>query len=193
MIAASGRSDVDALLARVGLGPESEPPTLIDADMFYDVVETIVTDGDDALAYRYAATVDIDRYGVAGLAFKTATTIRVALERAERYVALLGDAVSYELRPDVDGAAFVVAGRPAHRLGVAVANEGAIAALVAVCRQAAGTDTSVVPVNVSFAHRPPGSIDAAQQFFGCPVRYGQDADAFRLDHRVLDAPRRVGA
>lgn len=193
MIAASGRLDMASLFARVGLGPEPDPPTLIDADSFYDVVETIVVDGDDDLPFRYATSLDIDDFGVVGLAFKTATTIHVALERAERYVALLGDAVRYDLRLDAEGGAtFVVAGRPAHRLGVAVANEGAIAALVAVCRQAAGPDVDLVPTDVSFAHRPRESIEAAREFFGCPVRYGQDVDAFRLDDTALDTPTRLG-
>lgn len=193
MIVASERPDVDEMLGRVGLDPAPGAPSLVDADRFYDVIETIVADGDDTLPYRYARTVDIDLYGVVGLGFKTATTIRVALQRAERYVALLGDAVRYELQPDAAGGArFVVGGRPAHRLGVAVANEGAIAALVSVCRQAAGPDAEVTPTSVTFAHRASTSVSAAREFFGCSVGHGRDDDAFHLDATTLDAATRLG-
>ncbi|MEM9038704.1 MAG: AraC family transcriptional regulator [Actinomycetota bacterium] len=193
MVLAAGRDDSAELLARLGLDPTPGPPSLIDAESFYEVVETIVGDGDPGLPYRYAQSFSIDQYGVLGLAFKTATTLRAALQRAERYVALMGDAVHYELRSEGDGdAVFVVGGRPAHRLGVCVANEGAIAALVSVCREVTAPDSVLTPTSVSFAHRSTGPLDAAEEFFGCPVRHGQAVDAFRLDQASLDSTTRLG-
>lgn len=193
MIVASARPDVADLLGQVGLDETPGPPSLIDADAFYDVVETIVTAGDDALPYRYASSLDIDAYGVLGLAFKTAPTLRIALERAVRYVSLLGDVVNYELRPQSgESAAFVVGGRPAHRLGISIANEGAVAAMLSVCRQAVGPDTEVTPTRVSFRHRPIGSTAAATDYFGCVVRHGTSFDALHLDAATLDATNRLG-
>ncbi|MEL6890138.1 MAG: AraC family transcriptional regulator [Actinomycetota bacterium] len=193
MIAASGRDDVPALLATLGLDPEPGAPRLIDADAFYSAIETIVADGDDGLPFRYAASLDVDSYGALGLAFKTASTLRSALERAERYVALLGDAVRYELRPEGrGGAAFIVGGRPAHRPGVAVANVGAIAAVLSVCRQVVENSPVLRPRAVSFAHQSSGSLDAAQEYFGCPVRHGQAIDALHFEEASLDSPTRLG-
>jgi len=130
---------------------------------------------------------------VLGLAFTTPPPLRVALLRAVRYVSLLGDVVTYELRPESDdSAAFVVAGRAAHRLGISIANEGAIAAVLSVCRQSVGTDTEVTPIDVSFAHRPIGTTAAATDYVGCTVRYGRDFDAVRLDAATVDASNRLG-
>lgn len=193
MIAASGRDDVPALLARIGL--EAEPGTdgLIDADAFYSVIETIIADGDDSLACRYGAAVGIDSLGVLGMAIKTAADIRDALARGERYIALLGDAVTYQMVADErGGATFIIGGRPAHRPGIAVANEGAIAAILSVCRQASVPEASLVPTSVHFAHRAPPSLDAQERFFGCPVVYGAEHDALELSADFLDTPTRLG-
>ncbi|MEM7342507.1 MAG: AraC family transcriptional regulator [Actinomycetota bacterium] len=193
MIMASRRDDVPALLARIGLEEHPGAESLVDAAAFYSVVETIIADGDDDLAYRYGAAVEIDRLGVLGMAIKTAADVRSALARGERYVALLGDAVTYELRIDGDrGAMFIIGGRPASRPGIAVANEGAIAAVLSMCRQAVGADTPLVPTSVTFAHRAPPSLDAPEAFFGCPVVYGAEHDALHLSADILATPTRLG-
>ena len=71
MITASGRDDTSTLLARVGLEVGGSDQRLVDADAFYGVIETIVSDGDDELPFRCAESLDIDSYGALGLAFKT--------------------------------------------------------------------------------------------------------------------------
>lgn len=193
MIMASRRDDVPALLTRVGLEEQSGAESLVDAEPFYSAVETIIAGGVDDLAYRYGAAVDIDRLGVLGMAIKTAADVRSALARGERYVALLGDAVTYELRPDDDrGATFIIGGRPASRPGIAVANEGAIAAVLSMCRQAVGSETPLVPTSVTFAHRAPSSLAAQEAFFGCSVVYGAEHDALQLSADVLATPTRLG-
>ena len=192
MIAASRRSDVADLIARVGLDTSDTRPRLVDADSFYAVIEEIVSDGDVTLPYAYGETVAVDDFGVLGLAIKTAPDLGGALERAERYAGLLGDAVHYELRADArGGATFIVGGRPAHRRGVAVANEGALAALLAVCRQAAVAGTALNPVSVSFAHEPIGSVEPSIAYFGCPVRFGAPFDGLHLDTTFLAAATRL--
>ncbi|MGH1505066.1 MAG: AraC family transcriptional regulator [Acidimicrobiales bacterium] len=192
MIEASDRDDVAALLARVGLDPEPGPPTLLDPEPFYAVVEDIVDAGDDHLPYRYAKRVQVDALGVLGLALKTAADLGAALRRAERYVGLLGDAVTYSFRAEGRRAAsFVVRGRPAHRPGIAVANEGAIAAILSICRQAAGPSSDLRPTSVSFAHQPISSPSAQEAYFGCPVEHGAAVDALRFDAGFLDTPTRL--
>lgn len=193
MIAASGRDDQAELLAHVGLDPGPAAPELVDDEAFWDVIERIVDDGDDALQFRYAASIDIDRYGAMGLAFKTAVDLRRALDRAVRYIALLGDTVQYEQRPDGHGgAAFVLLDRPAHRLGVRVANEAALAAMLHVCRQVVPAPSPSAPVSVSFRHGPPRSLEPAQDFFGCSLSYAAELDALHLDAAFLDTPTRLG-
>lgn len=195
MIVASGRDDVPELLASVGLDPDETTPRLIDDGAVYGVLEKVIADGDghDELPFRYARSLELDGYGALGLAFKTASTVRAALGRAERYVALLGDAVQYEIVDDANGGGtFIVTGRPAYRPGVALANECAIAALLSVCRQAVGPAHTITPRAVSFAHQAQGSSDAAREFFECPVRHGQDIDGLHFDAVTFATPTRLG-
>ena len=193
MIDASGRDDRQALLARPGLGIESDSPGVRDPDAFWDVVETIMDDGDDDLQFRYARSLDIDQVGAMGLAFKTATNLRGCLDRTARDTAPLGDNVRHEMRlDDRGGASFVLAGRPAHRAGVRVGNEAALAALLHFCRQVTPDDTTPTPTSVSFAHRAPSSLDRHRDFFGCSLSFGADVDALHLDASFLDTPTRLG-
>ncbi len=192
MIVSSGRDDVAALLARVGLDADLTEPSLVDADAFYEVIETIVSDGDDELPLRCADTLDIDSYGALGLAFKTSADLRTALSRVERYGVLVSDAIRYELRPAGEGgAAFVISGRPASRLGMQVTNEGALAGVLSFCRQAVAPRSLTAPVSVSFAHRKPPSSERHEAFFGCPVEFGADIDALHLDATFLDTSTRL--
>ncbi|MFK8025077.1 MAG: AraC family transcriptional regulator ligand-binding domain-containing protein [Ilumatobacter sp.] len=193
MIWASERDDVRDLLVGVGLDPDGGAPSMIEVEPFYAVLEDVIGDGDHDLVFRYARLLEIDSFGAMGLAFKTASSVRAALERAERYVALIGDVVRYELVVDAGGGgAFVVSGRPAYRPGVAVANEGAIAAFLSVCRQVVEEGLTLTPRAVSFAHSTSPSFDAASAYFRCPVRYGQDIDALHFDAATLNSPTRLG-
>lgn len=192
MILAAGRDDSGELLERAGIDPAATEPSLIDADAFYSVLELIVADGDQALPYRYGRLTEVDRLGVMGMALKTADSLRTALERAVRYIALLGDAVHYELRDtDHGGATFIIGGRPASRPGVALANEGAVAAVLAICRQIAATDAPLDPQAVSFAHRAPTAVAEAEAYFGCPVGYGAAFDGLHLDRAFLETATRL--
>ncbi|MEO1061945.1 MAG: AraC family transcriptional regulator ligand-binding domain-containing protein [Actinomycetota bacterium] len=193
MIAASDREDRPELLAHVGLDAGPAAPDLVDDEAFWAVIERIVGDGDDSLQFRYASSIHIDGYGASGLAFKTAVDLRRALERTVRYIALQGDTVQYELRPDGrGGAAFVLLGRPAHRLGVRIANEAALGAILTVCRQVVADGVSPTPTSVSFTHRAPSASAAGREFFGCSISYGAELDALHLDAAFLDTPTRLG-
>ena len=193
MIAAAERDDADGLLAHVGLEVDDATPCLVAAELFWEVIETIVADGVDDLAVRYAATMDPDDFGSLGIAFKTAADLGAALDRLARYLLLFGDTATWELRPDAHGGgiAFVLCDRAAHRVGVRVANEAALAAALMHCRRVARAATDVTPTSVSFRHRRPPSIDAHRDFFGCSLSFGAAVDALHLDRAFLDTPTRL--
>jgi AraC-like DNA-binding protein len=181
------------LFARLGLDSLADDPPRVDADTFWDVIEAIAVDGDHDLQFRYANSLDIDQVGALGLAFKTASDLRGCLDRTARYTALLSDTARHELRPnDRGGASLVLAGRPAHRPGIRVANEAALAALLHFCRQVAPEDAMPTPTSVSFAHRAHGSTDRHRDFFRCSVSFGADVDALHLDTSFLETQTRLG-
>ena len=193
MITTSGRDDTSTLLARVGLDVGGSDQRLVDADAFYGVIETIVSDGDDGLPFRCAESLDIDSYGALGLAFKTSVDLRTALGRIERYGALVSDAIRYELRPAAGmPAAFAISGRPVSRLGEQVTNEAALAGVLSFCRQAVAPGGSLAPSSVSFTHRKPTNWERHENYFGCPIEFGADIDALHLDEPFLDTPTRLG-
>jgi AraC-like DNA-binding protein len=194
MILASGRDDVPQLLARIGLDPGQERDTssMVDAEAFYSVIETIVADGDHDLPFRCADSLDIDSYGALGLAFKTSVDIRTALVRVERYGTLVSDAIRYELRPTDDrGATFLISGRPAYRLGAQVTNEGALAGVLSFCRQAVAPGRPTSPASVSLTHPRPDRAGRHEDYFDCPVEFGAEFDGLHLDADFLDAPTRL--
>ena len=191
LIEASERDDVDTLLARLGVdGPDA--PLFIDDEDFFEVVEAITADGDNGLQFRYAASLDPDDYGTLGLAGKTAADLRGALDRVARYMLLLGDSAAYDVQPRSGGGiTFSMIGRHPHRDGLRLANEAALAAILALCRKIAAPGTNPTPVSVSFRHRPPPSLDEHRAFFGCSLVYGAEADALQLDDAFLDTPARL--
>lgn len=193
-----GPEDPRTLLRSVGLSPADEVdgtgetlrPT-VSADANYELFERLMADDDGTLPLRYARAITPDDFGVLGLAVKTAATPRGALERIARYLLLLTDTAAYELRERPGGAAFVLRHRPAHRLGIRVANEAALAGILSIVRQVAAVP--VAPESVSFRHaRPAASAAEHRRFFGCPVRFGAARDALDFDARLLAADTRLG-
>lgn len=192
MVEASERDDTAELLHRLGLQDIPGPFEAVDANAFWDVIETIVASGDEGLAFRYAELLDPDDAGTLGHAFKTATDLRAALERHARYTLLLSDTATYELRPDGrNGIALVLCGRPAHRTGVRVSNEAALAAMLSMCRKVARPGSVVRPTSVSFRHRPPDDLGLRRDFFECSLSYGSEVDALHLGAAFLDTPTRL--
>lgn len=187
-----GPADRRELLASVGLPPDGgsgRDPALVPAEDVYALLERLVADGDGGLAFRYAGTVSPDTFGAAGLAFKTARTLRGALERTVRYLALVTDTAAYELRVH-DGGGALVLHRTPHRRGTAVANEAGLAAVLALLRQVG--DEAVRPDSVAFEHQPTTDPAAYVGFFGCSVGFGADETVMRLGRDVLDTRTRLG-
>lgn len=121
------------LLERAGLPPDDgrEGPPIVSADVYYDMLERCGAH-DRALPLRYGQAMQPEDFGAFGLAIKTATDVRDALERLARYILVVSDTLEYTLREHEGAHVFVLRGRPADgRLGVQLANECAFAAIVA--------------------------------------------------------------
>lgn len=179
---ALGPERPEDLLARVGLSPGGERQAWagesVDADAYYELLERAAGPDDHGLPFRYAQALTTDDLGALGLALKTAPTVGDALKRVARYILVLSDTLSYELVDRPWGRLFVLAGRPGHRRGAALANECALAAITSMVRQIVGE--RLVPREVTFRHAAPADDRPHRDYFGCPVTFRAPVDSVGL-------------
>ena len=180
----------EALLARVGIDPAADRARAlaetVDAEAYYDLLERAAGARDHTLALRYAESMTPDDFGALGLAVKTASDVEQALQRLARYVLAITDSLEYALSEG----RFALLGRPHHRRGACIANEGALAAVASLIRQI--TVRPVWPAWVAFQHGAPPSLAAHREFFGCPVHFGAPQDALGFDDATLAVATRLG-
>lgn len=188
----SGPHSHNDLLASVGLSPRADSKDWmresVDEDAYYDLLERATAEDDCGLPFRYGNAVRVDDFGALGLALKTASTLRDALQRLVRYILVLSDTLEYDLRDEVGGGEFVMS-RPSHRRGAHLANECALAAVTSLLREI--TEGEVTPVAVSFRHSRPASDEPHRSFFGCPIRFEDRVNALHLSTDTLQTRTRL--
>ncbi len=195
MIQAAGEGvDSKAFLRSIGLGPDDslDVTQMVAADAYYDLLERIAAQMGNAheLPLRVGPLMRPDDYGALGLAWKSAPTVRQSLERVERYCRLWTDTMTYELKEDGGGAAFVLHRFDERRLGVRLSNEATIASATSLIRQTASAGFR--PRAVYFKHAAPDVTSAHQSYFGCPLVFGAQVDALSLSSEALEQPNQLG-
>ncbi len=193
MIAAASGVDHDALLASVGLDPDSEndPKKMLADTVYYDLLERIaalidVTD----LSLRTGASMRLDEYGALGLAWKAAPTLLGSYSRVERFSRVWTSVVEYELRAVNRGTYFILHRTGERRLGLRLSNEATLASAVSISRQV--SPVPFAPIEVHLKHPPPRTLEFHQRYFGCPVYFGSDRDALLLSPESLATPNKLG-
>lgn len=193
MIAAASGVDHDALLASVGLDPDSEndPKKMLADTVYYDLLERIaalidVTD----LSLRTGASMRLDEYGALGLAWKAAPTLLGSYSRVERFSRVWTSVVEYELRSVNRGTYFILHRTGERRLGLRLSNEATLASAVSISRQV--SPVPFAPIEVHLKHPPPRTLEFHQRYFGCPVYFGSDRDALLLSPESLATPNKLG-
>ncbi len=187
-----GSLDPTALLRSVGFeeGEGSARRALAPAAIYYDLLERCHDGTDHELPFRYGASITPEDFGAFGLALKTAPSVGEALERLARYVLVISDTMTYGLLDEPGGRAFFLGGRPyEERFGVRLANECALAAVIAILRTTA--TGPIVPLSVAFRHPPPDERTYHERFFGCTVRFSAGLDALHFTHESLAIPLRL--
>jgi AraC-like DNA-binding protein len=147
------------------------------------------TAGEPMLGVRVAERFPRGGYGVVEFSARSAPTIRAALARLVRYVALLNELVTVSLE-EHGGTATIeqrIAGAPdcVGRHG----NEFFVAFLLA--RASELTGARVIPARAWFAHEQPGEGEVAalcESIGTTRVRFGAGANGVALPAGVLDAP-----
>ena len=194
MIAAAGpRVDQRALLASVGLDPDSEndPKKMLVDTVYYDLLERIagmidVTD----LSIRTGASMQLDEYGALGLAWKAAPSLLGSYSRVERFARVWTSVVEYELRQTGRDTLFILHRSGERRLGLRLSNEATLASAVSISRQV--SPVPFAPLEVHLKHPPPRTTEFHERYFGCPVFFGSDVDALLLSRESLAQPNKLG-
>ena len=186
--------DGDALLRSIGLDPadDADVAQMVADTAYYDLLERIAaeTGGAVDLPLRVGAAMACDDYGVFGLAWKTAPTLRASFARAERYWRLLTTVSVYEVRARDADAWFVLHRAGERRLGLRMSNEATLASVVSISRQV--SPVPFAPLEVHLKHPPPATTAHHEAYFGCPVVFESDHDALLVPAEALVRPNRLG-
>ena len=144
---------------------------------------------DPAFGLRAAHCWHPSELGVLGYAWLSSSTLRTGLERAARYSRLIGERGITEIEDIRQGLKvrfWAKRGNPAVVPVAAVFADMAIALLLDMCRMNAGA--ALRPVAAMLRRQEPDSGDAYERFFGCPVRFGVEENAFVLSAKDADRP-----
>ena len=127
--------------------------------------------------------------GVLGYAWLSSSTLRTGLERAVRYSRLVGERGITEIEDTRQGLKvrfWAKRGNPAVVPVAAVFVDIVMALLFDLCRMNAGA--ALRPVAATLRRRKPDPADAYERFFGCPVQFGAEENAFVLSAKDADRP-----
>lgn len=158
----------------------------------YDILGLVAQKVPDraALSVRYATAIDFDKLGTLALACKAAPNVGGVLQRVARYQSLLSDSVRYHL--DARGAAtflrqnVLVGSGP----GLVFSPEAGLSALFKAVDAAAAH--KVTPDVVTFRHTPPRDANLFEEYFGCDVQFGAEADGILFSQASLATPNTLG-
>ena len=195
---ASAGVETRDLVERLGLDPHAppDPGAMVGASDYYRFFAELSQRDPEGtgLPLRIGAAMRIDEYGAFGLAWKSAPDLRGSYARSERYGQVLGNAESYRLEVDEQGAFFTL-DKAGERegdvgLGLILSNE---ASLAAVCRISDEVSAETfLPQEIHFKHAARGHPAIYEAHFGCKVRFETRRDALKVSLPSLDAPNRLG-
>lgn len=160
---------------------------------FFELYEIIDQQLDPGFSIRVGQQMILDDYDVLGLAWKTCLSPRDMFKRCERFFILMTDTQLYKVQDEGETGSITIY-RDAPRRGIEISNESSIVATLTVIHKITGVD--IRPVKVSFAHSKPDKIDPYEDYFSCPVHFGQKYNrlVFRsedLDTKSLKADRSI--
>lgn len=149
--------------------------------------------GDDCLGLHLGLAQSFHSAGIFGYALQASSDVRTQTACAARYVALHQDGTDIALSIDGDTATISYTvhdpDAPVHRHDT----EQAAAICINQWRIQTG-QRDWTPTSVHFSHPMPraSSVLELQRFFGCPMHFGEPADALRFPLAFLDTPIRGG-
>lgn len=152
-------------------------------DPFFELYEIIDEQLKPGFSIRVGQLMVLDDYDVLGLAWKTCLSPRDMFKRCERFFILMTDTQLYKVQDEGETGSITIY-REASRRGIEISNESSIVATLTVIHKITGAD--IRPVKVSFAHRAPTRVDLYEDFFSCPVHFGQEYNRLIFKSEDLD-------
>ena len=164
----------------------------ITAEAHYEILGLVAERVPDraAVSVRHAQSLDIDKLGTLALACKAAPNVGGVLQRMARYHSLLSDSVRYQLdvqdnatllRQDV-----LVGSGP----GLVFSPEAGLSAMFQAIDQVAAK--KITPELVTFRHSAPRDAQLFEDFFGCKVTFGAQADGILFSQSSLEIENKLG-
>lgn len=145
---------------------------------------------DPGFGVRMGASAKVREAGLLGYVMRFSATLETALGRFVRYGRVLNDAVESTLeRPDSHYVA-ISQTHPELGVGLPLAIDYRLAALLSVCRQITGVE--IEPSEVAFAYESRGSTIEHSRFFRCPLRFGRHTSRIVFNERDIHLPVRQG-
>ncbi len=144
---------------------------------------------DPTFGLRAGASFKVREAGLLGYVVAYSGTLEVALERLARYSWVLNDAVHVTLQRQ-NHAVAIAEKHPETGVGLRLAVDYRLAALVSVARQITGAE--IVPLEVDFIYARRGDTLAHQRFFGGTLRFDQPISRVVFGERDLELPVRHG-
>ncbi len=142
----------------------------VPADHFFALHEMVDQALGPGFSVRVGQAMKMDDYGVLGLSWKTCSNAGEIFERCERYFKLLSNTYVFKVEKQEE-VSLVHLFRDGYRRGVELSNESTFSATVVVLQ--AMTEKDIVPVRISFKHRPPTDLKDYNRAFPCPLLFNQ--------------------
>ena len=171
----------------------TDPSNYAPTRTFFDLYEVIDIHLDPAFSIRVGQLMELDDYGVLGLAWKTCLSPRDMFKRCERFFGLMTDTQVYKVNDEGETGNITIY-REATRRGIEISNESSIVATLTVIHHLTGS--KIRPVSVAFTHSSTADIRLYEEYFGCDVLFDQESNklVFRsedLDRRSLKADKSI--
>ncbi len=174
--------------AGVDLATIPAPTDRIEADKLDAILRlAIPLIRDPAFGLQAARCWHPSNLGVLGHAWLSSSTLRTGLKRLSRYYRLVGERTITEIEESRQGVKvrfWARRGNPAAVAVAAVLVDVAMALLLDMCRMNAGA--ALRPMAASLRRGRPENVDAYERFFGCPVRFSAEENAFVLSAKDAD-------
>jgi AraC-like DNA-binding protein len=164
--------------------PEARLPESVPREVWRLAAEAT---GDEAIGIHVAeeqtpAAVDVLEY-----AFRASPTLGDGLGQVARYARVMHDRITIRLAPEGDGVRLTGAVPPGHPVN-RYQTEFFLAIWLRLARDTC--DPGLAPLDASFAHSPPVSLDEHRRFFACPLRFGWPVIGLLIARADLDRPMR---
>jgi AraC-like DNA-binding protein len=140
---------------------------------------------DDLLGFHLARDLDLREIGLLYYVLNSSDLLGDALRRAERYCAIVDEAVKLRVREGKE-LALPIEYIGVRRLSGQHQIEAWVISLVRICRRL--TNRNLRPSHVSFVHRRKGGCPEIDAFMGCKVIFGADADEIAFVRTAQDMP-----